>query len=415
MPLVTIGLNHKTAPLDIRERVIFAPEHMGDALRHLTDHVHAREAAILSTCNRTEVVCCIDADDSDRLVDWFHTYHNLRREEIEPYLYTHPDQNAVRHILRVASGLDSLILGEPQILGQIKDAYVTAKSAGTIGKLLNKLFEHTFAVAKQVRTDTAIGASPVSVAFAAVSLAKQIFSTLTDHTALLIGAGDTIELVARHLNEQGVKHLIVANRTVERAMTLAGQFSNSEAIALPDIPDRLPEADMIISSTASPLPILGKGAVESALKLRKHRPMFMVDIAVPRDIEPEVGDLSDVYLYTVDDLHEVIEEGRQSREEAAEQAQEIIENQVEHYMGWLRSLEAVNTIRNFREQAEHLRDEAIQTARRQLAAGKNPELVVAELGRILTQKLLHQPTVQMNRAAFEGREDLDTMARQLAA
>jgi glutamyl-tRNA reductase len=210
MPLVTIGLNHKTAPLDIRERVTFAPENMGEALRHLTDHVHAREAAILSTCNRTEVVCCIDADNSDRLVDWFYTYHNLRREEIEPYLYTHPDQNAVRHILRVASGLDSLILGEPQILGQIKDAYVTAKSAGTVGKLLNKLFEHTFAVAKQVRTDTAIGASPVSVAFAAVSLAKQIFATLTDHTALLIGAGDTIELAARPLRDHARRDPVVS-------------------------------------------------------------------------------------------------------------------------------------------------------------------------------------------------------------
>ncbi len=413
MTLLAFGINHKTAPVAIREKVAFAPDKLETALQDLLLRTAVNEAAIVSTCNRTELYCNLPDADSADVIAWFRTYHSLSAEELDPYIYTHLDNQAVQHILRVASGLDSLVLGEPQILGQIKDAYHTASQAGTIGHLLNRLFQHTFSVAKEVRTDTAIGSSPVSVAFAAVSLAKQIFSDLNEHTALLIGAGDTIDLVARHLNEQGIKHLIVANRTVERAMTLAGQFMHSEAIALPDIPSRLPEADIIISSTASPLPILGKGAVERALKARKHRPMFMVDIAVPRDIEPEVGDLSDVYLYTVDDLHEVIEEGRQSREEAAEQAQEIIENQVEHYMGWLRSLEAVDTIRSYREQAEHLRDEAIQTARRQLAAGKSPELVVAELGRILTQKLLHQPTVQMNRAAFEGREELLALAREL--
>jgi glutamyl-tRNA reductase len=411
--LLAFGINHKTAPVAIREKVAFAPDKLEAALRDLLTRTAVNEAAIVSTCNRTELYCNLPDTDSTDVITWFRTYHSLTEEELDPYIYTHLDNQAVQHILRVASGLDSLVLGEPQILGQIKDAYHAASQAGTIGQLLNRLFQHTFSVAKEVRTDTAIGSSPVSVAFAAVSLAKQIFSDLSKHTALLIGAGDTIELVARHLNEQGIKHLIVANRTVERAMSLAGQFAHSEAIALEDIPSRLPEADIIISSTASPLPILGKGAVESALKTRKHRPIFMVDIAVPRDIEPEVGDLSDIYLYTVDDLHEVIEEGRQSREEAAEQAQEIIENQVEHYMGWLRSLEAVDTIRSYRQQAEQLRDEAIQNARRQLAAGKNPELVVAELARILTQKLLHNPTVQMNRAAFEGRDELLDTVREL--
>jgi glutamyl-tRNA reductase len=411
--LLAFGINHKTAPVAVREKVAFAPDKLEAALRDLLTRTAVNEAAIVSTCNRTELYCNLPDADSADVIAWFRTYHSLSAEELDPYIYTHLDNQAVQHILRVASGLDSLVLGEPQILGQIKDAYHAASQAGTIGQLLNRLFQHTFSVAKEVRTDTAIGSSPVSVAFAAVSLAKQIFSDLSKHTALLIGAGDTIELVARHLNEQGIKHLIVANRTVERAMALAGQFAHSEAIALEDIPSRLPEADIIISSTASPLPILGKGAVESALKSRKHRPMFMVDIAVPRDIEQEVGDLSDVYLYTVDDLHEVIEEGRQSREEAAEQAQEIIENQVEHYMGWLRSLEAVDTIRSYRQQAEQLRDEAIQNARRQLAAGKNPELVVTELARILTQKLLHNPTVQMNRAAFEGRDELLDTVREL--
>ena len=413
MTLLAFGINHKTAPVDIREKVAFAPDKLETALQELLTLTAVNEAAIVSTCNRTELYCDLSEADSAEVVAWFRTYHSLSAEELEPYIYTHLDNQAVQHILRVASGLDSLVLGEPQILGQIKDAYHTASQAGAIGHLLNRLFQHTFSVAKEVRTDTAIGSSPVSVAFAAVSLAKQIFSDLSEHTALLIGAGDTIELVARHLNEQGIKHLIVANRTVERAMTLANQFMHSEAIALADIPERLAEADIIISSTASQLPILGKGAVESALKSRKHRPMFMVDIAVPRDIEPEVGTLSDVYLYTVDDLHEVIEEGRQTREEAAEQAQEIIENQVEHYMGWLRSLEAVDTIRGYREQAERLRDEAMQHARRQLAAGRDPETVMSELARVLTQKLLHQPTVQMNRAAFEGREDLLEAVREL--
>ena len=413
MTLLAFGINHKTAPVDIREKVAFAPDKLGVALQELLTLTAVNEAAIVSTCNRTELYCDLSEADSAEVVAWFRAYHSLSAEELDPYIYTHLDNQAVQHILRVASGLDSLVLGEPQILGQIKDAYHTASQAGAIGHLLNRLFQHTFSVAKEVRTDTAIGSSPVSVAFAAVSLAKQIFSDLSEHTALLIGAGDTIDLVARHLNDQGIKHLIVANRTVERAMTLANQFMHSEAIALADMPSRLAEADMIISSTASQLPILGKGAVESALKSRKHRPMFMVDIAVPRDIEPEVGALSDVYLYTVDDLHEVIEEGRQSREEAAEQAQEIIENQVEHYMGWLRSLEAVDTIRGYREQAERLRDEAMQHARRQLAAGRDPETVMSELARVLTQKLLHQPTVQMNRAAFEGREDLLEAVREL--
>lgn len=413
MTLLAFGINHKTAPVDIREKVAFAPDKLGVALQELLTLTAVNEAAIVSTCNRTELYCDLSEADSAEVVAWFRAYHSLSAEELDPYIYTHLDNQAVQHILRVASGLDSLVLGEPQILGQIKDAYHTASQAGAIGHLLNRLFQHTFSVAKEVRTDTAIGSSPVSVAFAAVSLAKQIFSDLSEHTALLIGAGDTIDLVARHLNDQGIKHLIVANRTVERAMTLANQFMHSEAIALADMPSRLAEADIIISSTASQLPILGKGAVESALKSRKHRPMFMVDIAVPRDIEPEVGALSDVYLYTVDDLHEVIEEGRQSREEAAEQAQEIIENQVEHYMGWLRSLEAVDTIRGYREQAERLRDEAMQHARRQLAAGRDPEAVMSELARVLTQKLLHQPTVQMNRAAFEGREELLEAVREL--
>ena len=414
MTLLALGINHKTAPVEIREKVAFAPEKMEQALHECVNKGEVSEAAILSTCNRTELYFSLPDDESDinTLLDWFCQYHQLDRKEVEPFIYLHDNNAAVQHILRVASGLDSLVLGEPQILGQIKDAYNTANQAGTIGRQLNRLFQHTFSVAKQVRTDTAIGASPVSVAFAAVSLAKRIFADLSKHTALLIGAGETTELVARHLAEQGVNKMIVANRTVERAQTLASQFE-AEAIALSDMPDRLVEADIIIASTASQLPILGKGAVERALKHRKHRPMFMVDIAVPRDIEPEVGKLDDVYLYTVDDLREVIEEGRQSREEAAQQAEEIVENQVEHFMGWLRSLKGVDTIRAFRSQAEEKRDEQLALARKQLAAGKDPEQVITDLARTLTNKLIHEPSAQLNQAAYSGRREMLELAREL--
>ena len=413
MTLIAFGINHKTAPVDIREKVAFAPEKMEQALHQCVGNGTVIEAAIVSTCNRTELYTSVnDEDDFNNLLEWFCQYHNLAVEDVKPYIYLHNNNDAVQHILRVASGLDSLVLGEPQILGQIKDAYSTANQAGTIGRQLNRLFQHTFSVAKQVRTDTAIGANPVSVAFAAVSLSKRIFADLSKHTALLIGAGETTELVAQHLANQGVNKMIVANRTVGRAQTLANLF-DAEAIALSDMPERLVEADIIIASTASQLPILGKGAVERALKQRKHRPIFMVDIAVPRDIEPEVGELDDVYLYTVDDLHEVIEEGRQSREEAAVQAEEIIVNQVEHFMGWLRSLKGVDTIRAFREQAEQKRDEQLAAAQKQLAAGKDPKQVMNDLARTLTNKLIHEPSAQLNQAAHSGRKEILDTAREI--
>lgn len=412
MPLLAVGLNHKTAPLPVRERVAFSPDELPAVLRNLASSSHISEAAILSTCNRTEMVCCVDELGRRAVIDWFRNIHSLGPDEIEPYLYSHPGQRAVKHMLRVASGLDSMVLGEPQILGQIKDAYVAAKEAGTVGKLLNRLFEHTFAVAKQIRTDTAIGASPVSVAFAAVSLAKQIFSSLSEHTALLIGAGETIELVARHLRDNGIKQLIIANRTLNRAESLVNEV-NGLAITLSEIPAHLTEADIVISSTASQLPILGKGAVESAFKRRKHQPMLMVDIAVPRDIEPEVGDLNDVYLYTVDDLREIIDEGMQSRQQAAHQAEEIIDAQTAQFMGWLRSLDAVSTIRAYRAQLETIRESELKKARRQLSAGVDPELILYQITRSLTNKLAHAPTTQMRRAAFDERAELLSAAREL--
>ena len=405
MPIIALGLNHKTAPVEIRERLTFGPDIIAGALRSLSEHPAVEETVILSTCNRTEVYCSLNNRDHAPIADWISGFHGLKPSRVSPYLYTHMNEDAVRHLLRVSCGLDSLVLGEPQILGQVKAAFQTATQAGTTHKLLSKLFQHTFSVAKQIRTDTAIGNSPVSVAFAAVSLAKQIFSDLSQQTALLVGAGETIELAARHLHQNGIGRVIVANRTVEKAHALAAQF-DGYAISLTELSSHLSEADIVISSTASPIPVLGKGAVERALKERRHRPIFMVDIAVPRDIEPEVADLRDIYLYSVDDLQEVIQENMRSRQEAAEQAEEIIEQHVDAFMGWLRSLDAVELIQDYRCHAEGLRDEVLHKAVQLLKKGKSPEQAMQFLARTLTNKLLHTPSSQLRQAGFNGQFEL---------
>ncbi len=418
MSLLALGINHKTAPVKIREQLSFAPDTIPMALKDLTDQDAVNEAVILSTCNRTELYCQLNCNDGeseaaiDALITWLKKHHDLEDTDITEYLYLHPEKEAVRHMLRVASGLDSLVLGEPQILGQLKTAFSVAKESGTIGQFLHKLFQHTFSCAKQVRTDTAIGASPVSVAFASVSLAKQIFSDFQHHTALLIGAGETIELVARHLNESGIGRIIIANRTVEKAHTLAQEF-NGYAISLSELPNHLAEADIVISSTASQLPILGKGAVESAIKARKHAPIFMVDIAVPRDIEEEVSELEDVFLYTVDDLKEIIDEGLKSRQEAALKAEEIIDVEVSHFMNWLRSLDSIAIMREFREHAEDIRDKAVANALKQLKNGKEAEQVIKELARQLTNKLIHKPSIQIKQAGMDDRNELIDAAIEL--
>lgn len=410
MSIIALGLNHRTAPIEVRERVAFAPERLKDALREMLSLPRVREGAIVSTCNRTEVYADVLKAGDDELLRWFPSTHGLSEDELRPYLYVHQESEAVRHLLRVSCGLDSLVLGEPQILGQIKAAYAQADEAHTVGPILNRMFQHAFAVAKQVRTDTAIGASPISVAFAAVSLARQIFRDFESKTALLIGAGETIELAARHLHGNGIGRMIVANRTFERAHALAEPFGGY-AIALHELGNHLHEADIIITATASPLPILGKGAVESALKRRKRRPMFMVDIAVPRDIEPQVGDLEDVYLYTVDDLEQVIDENRRSRQAAAVQAEEIIDAQVSHFLDWLRLQSNVSVIRDLRTQAEQLRDAALEQALRQLAHGHAPEEVLRQLAHSLTNKMLHSPTIALREASQMGRNDMLEAAR----
>jgi len=412
MQLFAFGLNHNTAPVQIREQVNFSPEQIKHALHDLIDRQLVQEIVIISTCNRTELYCGLDDDTTQVIINWLSQYHNVSRQLLDQHLYTYKQVDVVRHLLRVACGLDSMILGEAQILGQIKSAYSTAREAGATGQLLNKLFEHSFFVAKHVRTDTAIGSSPVSVAFAAVRLAQQIFGDLSGHTALLIGAGETIELAARHLHENNLGRMIVANRTIERARQLAKEFAGY-AITLEEIPFHLAEADVVFSSTASPLPILKQVDVKQAIKIRKHRPMFMVDIAVPRDIEPTVGDLEDVYLYSVDDLNEVIQENLRTRGQAAQKAEELIDTQVTHFLGWWNSLDVVDTICHLRDQAQETRQQLVAKAKRMIDNGKTPYDVIDYLGHTLTNTLMHTPCVQLRQAGYDGHEELMIAAQQL--
>ncbi|VAW61000.1 Glutamyl-tRNA reductase [hydrothermal vent metagenome] len=420
MSIITLGLNHKTAPVNVRERLAFSPENLAQAVKSLSALKSIKEAAILSTCNRTELYCSTESEVDgelaqqviDQVVEWLSQFHGLESSEINRHLYSHKHIDSIRHALQVACGLDSLILGEPQILGQMKQAYAQANEQGTMGNLLGKLFQHAFLVAKQVRTDTAIGSSPVSVAFAAVSLSKQIFGELNELTALMIGAGETVELAARHLQGSNIKRMIIANRSIDKGQALASQFT-AEAISLPQIPSYLHQADIIISSTASPLPILGKGAMENALKKRKHKPVFICDIAVPRDVETEVNELDDVFLYTVDNLQDIIQENIESRQEAAEQAREIIDNQVDDFLSWERALDAVEVIRDIRENAENISADVLQKALTQLAQGKSPEDALALLARNLTNKLLHQPSATLRQSGENSRHDLLDYARQL--
>ncbi|BFM49415.1 glutamyl-tRNA reductase [Marinomonas sp. THO17] len=410
MPLITVGVNHKTAPIAIREQVAFAPEKMIEALSSLVTDQRAQEAIIVSTCNRTELYCSVeDLHKIDQVIAWLGQYHGIELEELKQYCYTHIADDSVRHIMRVASGLDSLILGEPQILGQVKSAYAVSQEGDCIGPELESLFQRTFSVAKRVRTDTAIGENPVSIAFAAVSLAQRIFADIRRSTALLIGAGQTIELVARHLKENGVKRIIVANRTLARAQTLASELK-AEAIMLGDLGDYLPQADIVISSTASQLPIIGKGMVERATARRRHSPMLLVDIAVPRDIEPEVEDVSDAYLYTVDDLHSVIEENVRARQEAARAAEALIDEGVDAYRKTLESRKVSDLIVNYRQSAESIKQTELEKALKSLQSGQASEQVLNKLAHGLMNKLIHAPTQYLREAGSEADQEALTIA-----
>ena len=410
MTLFALGLSHTTAPLPVRERVVFHVEKLFDALGELTRGQRAAEAAILSTCNRTELY--LSAGEPQAAAEWLARYHSLRPDELRPYLYTLPQDRAVRHTFRVAAGLDSMVLGEPQILGQMKQAVRAAESAGTLGTVLHKLFQRTFAVAKEVRSTTRVGANSVSMAAAAVKLAARIFPSLREQKVLLIGAGEMIELCATHFAAQAPARIAVANRTLERAQTLAHRFAG-HALELRALAEQLQEYDIVASCTASSLPILGKGLVERALRARKHRPMFMVDLAVPRDIEAEVAELDDVFLYTVDDLHAIVQGNLDARRSALEQAEAIIETQVGQFMHWMAARASVPLIRRLREQGEAARRHELERALRHLQRGDDPKGVLEALSQGLTNKLLHAPTQALNESAGDEREALAALIERL--
>jgi glutamyl-tRNA reductase len=409
MQLFTVGLNHQTAPLSMRERVVFAAERLQSALAELV-HQPVREAAILSTCNRTELYCA--AGDPGAALEWLAGYHSVEARELEPFVYTLPQADAVRHAFRVAAGLDSMVLGEPQILGQMKDAVRAAQAAGTLGSTLHKLFQHSFAVAKEVRSNTGIGANVVSMAAAAVKLAARIFPSLSEQKVLFIGAGDMIELAATHFAAQRPRAIAVANRTLERAEALSRRF-NAKPLLLRDLPEHLPEYDIIVSCTASSLPIIGKGIMERTVRARRHRPVFMMDLAVPRDIEPEVGAMDDVFLYTVDDLAATVQEGVDARQAAVAQAEGIIESQVGSFLHWMRARESVPLIRQLRDNAEAARRLELERALARLERGEDPRTVVESLSQALTNKLMHAPTRALNQGGDEALEQLLARIYQL--
>lgn len=411
MSLVALGINHKTASVELREKIAFSPDQMTDALQQLRVITHDSEAVIVSTCNRTELYC--RGTTPEQLIEWLSQFHQIDNESLKKSLYIHNNVDAVNHLMRVACGLDSLVLGEPQILGQIKQAYSIAKTVGSIALTLDKLFQRTFSVAKRVRTDTSIGENAVSVAFAAVSLSKQIFSELSKTNVLLIGAGETIELVAKHLIDAGVTQITVANRTLARGQTMVEEFGGT-AITLAQIPQHLPQADVVISSTASTLPILGKGLVESAVSTRRHQPMLLVDIAVPRDIEAQVGDLDDVYLYTVDDLQGIVEQNMASRRAAADDAEAITISEANDFIAWSKSLKTIDYIKQYRQCSVESKDELLEKALQKLAQNGDPEKVIIELANKLTNKLIHHPTRAMSTASLMGdNETLNIISKAL--
>jgi len=434
MALVLAGINHNTATIELREKVAFPPEIVGRAIDQLKEIEYVKEVVIVSTCNRTELYLSLDlmADQGApdlrsseelakaaelesfqlQVTDWLGHFHQLDPGQIESCSYFFWQEQAVRHLMKVCSGLDSMVLGEPQILGQIKSAFAVSKELDVIGVNLGKAFQDAFSVAKEVRTDTAIGENPVSVAYAAVTLAERIFSDLPSLGALLIGAGRTIELVARHLRDKGVSNIVVANRTLERAVELGTRFAG-HGVLLSDIPEQLVKADIVVSSTNSQLPLLGKGAVEKSFRQRRHKPMLLVDLAVPRDIETEVGDIPDAYLYTIDDIRGVIDDSVKSRVEAASEAEQIIERGVSEYLRHVRSLGAVSTLKEFRSKADEIRGIEIEKALRSLEKGDKPDQVLEALARGITNKLIHAPTVKLKHASSQGRDEFIELVREL--
>ncbi|MBC7574756.1 MAG: glutamyl-tRNA reductase [Herminiimonas sp.] len=424
MQLFAVGLNHTTAPVSLREKVAFPADQLGQAVASARAWFgqtpasgFSDEAAILSTCNRTELYAVSNGSGGvnsaiDATANFLADYHHLPYAELRPYLYTLPQDNAVRHAFRVASGLDSMVLGEPQILGQMKDAVRQADAAGGLGTYLHQMFQRTFAVAKEVRSTTEIGAHSVSMAAAAVRLSQRIFDKISEQNVLFIGAGEMIELCATHFAAQNPKTLTVANRTLERGEVLAHRF-NGRALRLADLPEQLASFDIVVSCTASSLPIIGLGMVERAVKTRRHKPIFMVDLAVPRDIETEIGRLDDVFLYTVDDLGSVVQTGVENRQAAVAQAEAIIETRVQSFMHWIDSRAVVPVIQVLHETSEIMRMAELERARKLLAKGEDIDVVLEALSRGLTAKFLHGPQQALNNAQGDERARLAALLPQL--
>jgi glutamyl-tRNA reductase len=406
MSVFALGLNHTTAPVDLRGRFAFTPEQLAPTLHGLRSRLErASEVAIVSTCNRTEVYVGADSALVSPAVDWLASVGGVSSHTLRDHSYVLEGGQAARHAFRVASGLDSMVLGEPQILGQLKQAVQEAQTAGTLGTTLHQMFQRSFAVAKEVRTSTEIGAHSISMAAAAVRLASQLFEDIGETKILFVGAGEMIELVATHFAARSPRSMTVANRTLERGEKLAGRFG-AEALRLADLPTRLGEFDIVISCTASTLPIIGLGAVERALKARKRRPMFMVDLAVPRDIEPEVAQLSDVYLYTVDDLSALVQTAGEKRQAAVAQAEAIIETGVQSFVHWLDQRGTVPLIQALQTQADDWRATEIARARKLLAKGEDIDAVLEALSRGLTQKMLHGALAELHAADGDHRVQL---------
>ncbi len=413
MAILAYGINYRTAAIDLREKVAFPEDMLGNALMAVARSVPSvTEAAILSTCNRTEIYCAIDPAEEAGLAQWLADYRAVPADEIHSAAYSHWDQDAARHLIRVAAGLDSQVLGEPQIMGQVKSACELARNLGMLGTELDLLSRVSLNAAKRVRTDTGIGRNPLSVAYAAVAMAKRIFTDLNRKAALLLGAGDTIQRVAEYLGEQGIGAMAIANRTIAHAERLAARH-RATPMQLTDVAAALHRYDIVIASTGSSLPVVGKGAVEAAMRIRRRQPIFMVDIAVPRDIEPEVADLPDVFLYSIDDLTEIIQENLKQRLSAADSAKALVDEGAHRYAGERRAHQGQRLLRQLRENAQDAQLAELDKARRALAGGSDANEVVASLAQALTNKLMHPPTAAIRQASAEGRVDLLDILKSL--
>jgi glutamyl-tRNA reductase len=398
MPLFTIGISHHTAPIEIREKVAIARSEYSDRARELCALPGVEEVVILGTCNRTEIYCLSTVEGKQGLVEWIHRINDLSAGELDQHLYDHEGEAAARHLIRVASGLDSLVIGETQILGQLKEAWQQAHDSGSLGKVLDRLFQHTFNAAKTIRTQSGISDHTVSVAYTAVVLARQIFGDLLSKTVVLVGAGEMVQLCGRYLRDHGIANLLIVNRSRKKAEQLATEM-DATALTLDQLGEALPRADILISSTASPEPVIRKADVKTALRKRRHRPMFLVDIAVPRDIDPQISKLKDVYLYTIDDLQQVVDENMEQRTAAARSASNDVDEAVSGFMRWLSGIRAARTLKRIRDQSHDFEQDLTERALRKLEAGQNPADVLEQLAKTLTNKILHLPSKRLREAA----------------